>query len=188
MPYYGIYRDLTSEVIGVDWAGSFHDSPHLDVLCDLNEEIGLNDETVDTVLCTDVLEHIYRPSSLWKEIARVLKPGGKAILATPFLYWIHEVPNDFHRYTNFALERYAADSGLQVDSITPIGGLPHVVTDLVCKATQRALVIAEGVRLLARAALKIGAVRRAAEASGARFPLAYLMIVSKPIGIAKGLV
>ena len=182
MPYYGIYRDLVSEVIGVDWPASVHDSPYIDVFCDLNVEIGLGDETVDTALCTDVLEHIYRPARLWQEIARVLKPGGVAIVATPFLYWIHEAPHDYHRYTSFALERYATDAGLCVDTTFSIGGLPHVLTDLICKATHRAAIIAEGIRLTARAVLKIGPVRRAAQASASRFPLAYLLIVSKPAG------
>jgi SAM-dependent methyltransferase len=180
MPYYGIYRGFVSEVIGVDWPSSLHENPHLDVLCDLNERIDLPDETVDTVLCTDVLEHIYRPARLWQEMARVLRPEGKAIVAVPFLYWIHEAPHDYHRYTGFALERYATEGGLRVDSLVPIGGLPHVLTDMMCKATQRVGLISEGVRLGARALLSIGPVGRAAAASASRFPLAYVMIVSKP--------
>jgi SAM-dependent methyltransferase len=180
MPYFGIYRDLTSEVIGVDWPSSQHESPHLDVLCDLNEAIDLPDGSVDTVLCTDVLEHIYKPARLWEEISRVLKPGGAGIIATPFLYWIHEAPHDFHRYTVFALERYAVDAGLAVKSIKPIGGLPHVLTDLACKGVRRVGAVSEFFRLLSTTLLRVPPIARAAEASAAKFPLAYVMIVSKP--------
>jgi SAM-dependent methyltransferase len=182
-PYYGIYRDRTTSVAGVDWPNSLHDNPHIDHFCDLNEGIGLNDESVDTVLCTDVLEHIYRPARLWSEIARVLTHGGKAIIGTPFYYWIHEAPHDYYRYTKFALERHAQDARLEVLSIEPIGGLPHVLTDILCKAAQRNSLtgpLAAPIYSLMRLGERIPAARRFAKASAQQFPLAYVTIVSKP--------
>lgn len=181
-PYYGIYRPLTTSVFGVDWPNSPHDASHVDVYCDLNEAIDVPDESFDTVLCTDVLEHIYRPERLWSEIARILRCQGKAIIGTPFYYWIHEAPHDYYRYTRYALERHAEDASLDVISIEPIGGLPHVFTDLLCKASLRH----KFTRPMAgffygamRLAAKSGAVRRFAEASAQQFPLAYVTIVAK---------
>ncbi|MNC99814.1 hypothetical protein D3C83_182260 [compost metagenome] len=69
MPYFGIYRDLVDGCIAVDWPSSPHGSSYVDVMCDLNDGIALPDACVDTVLCTDVLEHICRPATLWNDIA-----------------------------------------------------------------------------------------------------------------------
>lgn len=182
-PYYGIYRSLTTSVFGVDWPNSPHDNSHVDAYCDLNEVIDLPDESADTVLCTDVLEHIYKPERLWAEIARILRRGGKAIIGTPFYYWIHEAPHDYYRYTRYALERHARDASLEVISIEPVGGLPHVLTDLLCKASSQRKLTRPMARFFygaMRLAAKSAAVRRYAEASAEQFPLAYVTIVAKP--------
>src|SRR5262249_48725025 len=75
MPYYGIYRDRVSEVVGVDWQSSAHLGRHVDVFCDLNIGIELPAQSVDTILCTDVLEHVYQPYRLWVEFGRILRSG-----------------------------------------------------------------------------------------------------------------
>lgn len=43
------------------------------------------DETFDHVLCTEVLEHISDPFLARREILRVLKKGGTAIISVPYL-------------------------------------------------------------------------------------------------------
>jgi SAM-dependent methyltransferase len=138
-PYFGIYSPLVSRSIWVDWENSLHANSSLDVTCDLNKEIALADESVDTVLCSDVLEHIYNIGQIWREIARVLRPGGKAIIAVPFLYWVHEAPHDYHRYTLFALRRYAEDVRLEVVSVRALGGWAYVIADLISKRLSRPL-------------------------------------------------
>jgi 2-polyprenyl-3-methyl-5-hydroxy-6-metoxy-1,4-benzoquinol methylase len=37
----------------------------------------------DLVVCFDVIEHLEKPATLLEQIARVVKPGGRAILSTP---------------------------------------------------------------------------------------------------------
>lgn len=41
------------------------------------------DDTFDAVLCSEVLEHVFDPVVVTKEIRRVLKPGGLYVLSTP---------------------------------------------------------------------------------------------------------
>ena len=43
----------------------------------------LQAESVDVILCTEVLEHIERPGAAIAEFARVLRPGGRALVSTP---------------------------------------------------------------------------------------------------------
>jgi len=46
------------------------------------EGIPLSDNSVDTIVCYDVFEHVEKPAEILKEINRILKPGGKIIIGT----------------------------------------------------------------------------------------------------------
>jgi methionine biosynthesis protein MetW len=48
----------------------------------------LPSEEYDTVTCVEVIEHLYDPEHALREIARVLVPGGRAVVTVPNLaYW-----------------------------------------------------------------------------------------------------
>ena len=78
------------------------------------EAIPLEDNSIDSVLCTQLLEHVPHPWIVFKEIHRVLRPGGKALLTVPQLNELHEEPHDYFRYTIFGLRSMAADTGFRV--------------------------------------------------------------------------
>jgi SAM-dependent methyltransferase len=59
----------------------------------------LLDETVDTVTCNAVIEHVPNPADLVSEMHRVLKPGGYAQLMVPFVFPFHAYPADYQRYS-----------------------------------------------------------------------------------------
>lgn len=60
-------------------------------------------EEFDSVLCNQVLEHVFEPNQFLSEIARVLKKDGMLLLTIPFVWDEHEQPNDYARYTTFGL-------------------------------------------------------------------------------------
>ncbi len=66
------------------------------------------DGSFDTVLCNQVFEHVPSPTSLMKEIARVLRRGGHAIITAPFTQPIHSDPGDYFRYTPEGLSALAS--------------------------------------------------------------------------------
>lgn len=53
--------------------------------CNLEERIPYPDDTFGVVTAGEVLEHIYDPDRLLREIRRVLRPGGHLALTTPNL-------------------------------------------------------------------------------------------------------
>lgn len=62
-------------------------------------------ESVDSILCAEVLEHMVRPERGIDEMRRVLRPGGRLLLTTRFLFPLHDRPGDFFRFTKYGLLR-----------------------------------------------------------------------------------
>lgn len=137
VPLYDAYRSHATETMCVDWENSLHPNPHLDQFCDLTQDLNLPDARFDTIILSDVLEHIPNPDHLWSEMGRVLAPGGKVIGNIPFLYWLHEEPHDYYRYTRHALQRFMTTNGFEPVLIESIGGLPEAWTDLTAKLVQK---------------------------------------------------
>ncbi|HEV7165163.1 MAG TPA: class I SAM-dependent methyltransferase [Gammaproteobacteria bacterium] len=77
--------------------------------------------TADSVLLLDVLEHLPSPDAAISEAARVLKPGGLLILQVPFMYPVHDAPNDFHRWTLEGLRQLLIQNGLRLVDETTFG-------------------------------------------------------------------
>jgi len=79
-------------------------------------------ESFNCAFGTEVLEHCPEPEIVLKEVYRVLKPEGIFFFTVPFLWNLHEVPNDEYRYTPFSLERHLKNSGFSNIEIKATGG------------------------------------------------------------------
>jgi SAM-dependent methyltransferase len=184
VPLYAAYRDLVTATTCVDWAGSLHKNEFLDVECDLMEPLPFDPESFDTIILSDVLEHIPGPDHLWSEMSRILAPGGHLLLNVPFLYWLHEEPHDYYRYTEFALRRFATNAGLEVDVLKPIGGTPELLADLAAKHLIRVRLVGRSLAALIQGGIfafgKTGLGRKASRRTSAKFPLGYFMVAAKP--------
>ncbi len=93
-----------------------------DLCCDLHD-ITWQSEYFDTIIATEVLEHLYSPERAISEIQRIMKPGGILIGSTRFVYPYHgktqfvfpvhgvtsftypdkPAPRDYYRFTPDAL-------------------------------------------------------------------------------------
>lgn len=61
-------------------------------------------ETFDTIVMSEVLEHLHSPHLGVENVYKALKPGGRFILTTPFIFPIHDRPYDYFRFTKYGLE------------------------------------------------------------------------------------
>ena len=76
-------------------------------IVDLEKNIDLPDNSFDTVILFNVLEHIKNYKNLLSEINRILKKDGKLELFVPFMHRYHEDPKDIFRPTHFYLDKNA---------------------------------------------------------------------------------
>lgn len=183
-PMLGYYSDFVDSATLVDWANSQHENPLLDVVADLNQPLPLPGESYDTVILSDVLEHIAEPRGLLSEIERILRSDrGVLLLNVPFYYPIHEEPFDFYRYTRFALDRMCREVGLEVVEISPVGGLPEIFIDLVSKIFQQLPYLGRGLASFVQSTgallLKSRLGKYASARTAERFPLGYALVAVK---------
>ena len=88
--------------------------PEVDIVCDLVQRVPFRECAFDLILVMNVVEHIFATRAFFRSLAYALKPGGRLIIAVPFLMKVHMAPYDFHRYTHFALAELGKEAGLEV--------------------------------------------------------------------------
>jgi len=119
--------------IGIDWPQTLHQNVQIDVFADASN-LPFRDGAFQTIVCTEVLEHLKTPQQALSEIARVAAPHAHLILSVPFTFRIHEQPYDFFRYTPFALCYLLEQSGFEVIELAPRGGTLSVWLDITFRA------------------------------------------------------
>jgi SAM-dependent methyltransferase len=112
-PYQGLF-DNVSQYVGLDIERPrSSERGAADVLYD-GGQFPFPDNHFDSVLCSQVLEHIFDPPKFLSEIHRVLKPRGVVILTVPFIWDEHETPWDYGRYTSFGLRHLLEAHGFEI--------------------------------------------------------------------------
>lgn len=117
----GPFRDTVQPYVKTYIGLDMHEGDGIDLVSSVTQ-VPLANESVDTVLCSQVLEHVFDYQKGFSEIARVLRRGGHAIISVPQYGAEHEVPNDFFRFTSFALRRLAMIHGFDVVAEERQGG------------------------------------------------------------------
>jgi SAM-dependent methyltransferase len=125
MPYREMMLQANQNItsyLGLDLrSSSVHDTSIADLHWDGNN-IPLDENSIDTALATEVLEHSFSPTKTLLEINRVLKPGGLFFFTVPFIWPLHETPHDAYRYTPFSLKLHLEEAAFTNTNIRSLGG------------------------------------------------------------------
>ena len=128
-PFYLLFSHRTSGYVKTDMLTS---PGKPDIFSDIIA-LPFKDESFDTILCTHVLEHVYDPFCAFNEMKRALRRGGVIIIGTPLIYWIHEAPVDYLRYTKYFYQRIAKMYDFEITYLKEIGGIISVFVDMLSK-------------------------------------------------------
>ncbi len=91
-------RRLRENVINVD----LFPFPNVDVVANI-ESTPFRDSSVDFAILDTVLEHVPEPHRVVKEIHRILKPGGKIVCITPWIFPYHGYPRNYFNISSDGL-------------------------------------------------------------------------------------
>lgn len=88
-PVFAFLRSKAAKYIGVDIDPTIPDNCAIFDeffcvnLCDENQVLPLQDRSVDLVVSNMVFEHLPRAGNVFRELIRVIKPGGLALISVP---------------------------------------------------------------------------------------------------------
>ena len=123
--YKNLISPHTSEYIAFDMVPG----KNIDVVGDaLNPPFP--DAHFDTVISTQMLEHVEKPWVVVQHIKRILKPGGTCIVTAPFLVPFHAYPHDYFRYTEQGLRSLFLHEGFTIEESGTYGNTPSVLTEM----------------------------------------------------------
>lgn len=102
-------RRLAPHVINVD----LFPLPNVDMTMDV-AQTAFRDASVDCVILDCVLEHVPEPAKVIDEVFRILKPGGRVISVTPWLFPYHGYPKNYFNISEdghrFLMRRFSSVS------------------------------------------------------------------------------
>jgi SAM-dependent methyltransferase len=126
-PYQSFFSKV-SNYVGVDYKieGREEYQKAVDVFYD-GKTIPFENNSFDSILCTEVLEHVFNINELLREFNRVLKTNGTALITTPFMWEEHEMPYDFARYTTPALKSLYSKNGFEIVNNFKTGNYLEVI-------------------------------------------------------------
>lgn len=117
--YIGIEIDIPGEYknIGI----TYYDGKH----------IPFENETFDSMISSEVFEHVINIEEIMKELNRVLKTEGTALITVPFVYPRHCWPNDYRRYTYEGLKNLLVSNGFEILKCESNAGYIESVSELI---------------------------------------------------------
>lgn len=144
------YRNKATRLIGTDLVDFTETIDGIELLNNDLSKIDLPDASVDLVMSRSVIEHVQDPEAVYREIFRILRPGGRFVFLTANLWdyasliaWL--VPNKWHPWivskvegraendvfpiqyksnTFGAVKRLSQQSGFEIEDFRYLGQYP----------------------------------------------------------------
>lgn len=99
------------------------DDPRVKVVYGDGCDMDFEDQSFDSVINVQVLEHVFEPTRMVAEIGRVLKRGGFAIFVVPTTSTMHLAPHYHYNFSRYWIEEAMGRAGLEVIELRPLGGV-----------------------------------------------------------------
>lgn len=176
---YQMYLPYVSKIYCADWPNSTHNNSFLDIHLNINQRLPFKENSFNTIIFTDVLEHLQKPDIVWREINKILKPNGKIIIGVPFIHLLHEEPHDYFRYTEFRLKLFCEENSLKILTIFPYGGALEVLLDISAKLISKSKVTSSIFYLFSRLIYKSLIGRKIFKLTSSKYPLGYCLVAEK---------
>lgn len=135
MPYRGFFEEKFRKYLGADLVGN----EAADLTISPDGRLLIEDQSVDCVLSTQVLEHVANPALYLAEAFRVLNPGGSLILSTHGIWKYHPDPTDYWRWTKDGLLLQVELAGFRVERVAGVFGPLTSALQLLQDAIARSL-------------------------------------------------
>jgi SAM-dependent methyltransferase len=108
---------------GIEYFGAdMKPGPLVDIVVDCSADgsvfaEAMNGRTFGTVICLNVLEHVFDPVQTLRNLVSTLRPGGTCVIVTPTIWPLHECPLDCWRINPNFYEEFARRNDLEVLSL-----------------------------------------------------------------------
>ncbi len=113
-PYISLFSKVTTYIgMDIEQSGHKHQREYIDVFYD-GETFPFEENSFDSLVFFEVLEHVFNPDTFFKQISKVVKPGGHCLVTIPFIWGEHEQPYDFARYSSFGLKHIFDVHGFEI--------------------------------------------------------------------------
>ncbi|QHI68064.1 class I SAM-dependent methyltransferase [Tichowtungia aerotolerans] len=125
-PYYELFRSVAGQYTVVDLELSDLPPSRKSAITQLigsAEDIPIESNSVELVICNQVLEHVNVPAKVLSEIFRILRPGGLFLGSVPHVSPIHLEPFDFWRFTELGVDKVLKESGFSNVYVEGSGGV-----------------------------------------------------------------
>lgn len=117
-PYY--HQSIKAKIVCVD----IKHTEKTHVICDAMS-LPLKKSRFNGVVCVNSLYYYNNPSTAVKEFSYILKKNGKLIIIMPFIYPIHDAPDDKYRFTEYGIKELLKND-FDIKEIETIGGIFNI--------------------------------------------------------------
>jgi hypothetical protein len=96
---------------------SIIDGPDVDYVADIHDAKSLPNIVFDSIICTQVFEHLAYPEKAAFSLFNLLKPNGVLLFTAPFTNQVHYCPTDYHRFTPECCRLILENAGFRIEEI-----------------------------------------------------------------------
>ncbi len=108
------------------------EGPNVDIVGSA-DHIPFEDASFDSLISTQVFEHLTDPVKSAREAFRVLKSGGVMLLTVPQMNELHEEPHDYWRYTKFGIKKLFEGQGFVLTAMSQRGGFYTMIAQIITR-------------------------------------------------------